>query len=82
MGFTTKGEETERVTYVERKDITRFVRKFAEEQGWDLSDVRNRALLYYAWKYKEGTLDDPKVDDSAEQALTDTKSGFSIRDLL
>lgn len=63
MGFTTKGEPTAPSTFTERKDVKRFVEKFAKEQGWDLSDVRNRALMYYAMKYKRGELDDPMVDN-------------------
>lgn len=62
MGFMTKGKPTEKVTYLEREEVTEWVDKFAEEQGWDLSDVRNRAIMYYAMKYKKGELDDPQVD--------------------
>lgn len=62
MGIFTKGVETDTTTFTERKDVEEFVHEFAEEQGWDLSDVRNRAIMYYARKYKKGELDDNMVD--------------------
>lgn len=60
----TKGKPTEKVTYEEREKVTQWIRDFAEEQGWDLADVRNRAIMYYAREHKNGTLDDPKVKES------------------
>lgn len=82
MGFTTKGEDTNRVTYHERDDVTEWVHKFSEENGWDLSDVRNRALMWYFYKYQEGELDDPKVDKSAEEVISDINTKGKLRDLL
>jgi len=61
MGFTTQGHETDTVTFNERTDVTAWVHEFADEQDWNYSDVRNRALMYYAAKYKAGELDDPAV---------------------
>lgn len=72
MGFMTKGKPTDKVTYEERKKVTEWVHEFAEEQGWDLADVRNRAIMYYAKEYKNGNLDDPKIkEDRRTDAIED-----------
>lgn len=70
MGFTTKSEETTTSTFSEREDVEEWVHNFADEQGWDYSDVRNRAIMYYAMKYAKGELDDPMVDDNIRNRAT------------
>lgn len=85
MGFTTKGEDTQRKTYHFREDVIDFIEDFADDQGWDYSDVANRAILYYAYQLQEGKLDDPVVDDSMEETIENISSGDdsrTIRDLL
>lgn len=82
MGFTTKGEPTSRVTYVERDDVTKFVNKMKKSQGWDKSDVRNRALMWYAHKFQTGELDDPMLDDDAAESLDEISEGTSWRDVI
>lgn len=62
MGFTTKGNKTTTSTFTERQDVEQWVHEFAKEQGWDYSDVRNRAIMYYAEMYRKGKLKDPMVD--------------------
>lgn len=62
MGFTTNNRETELTTYNERKDVRKWIDKIAEEQGWDLTDVRHRALMKYIEDYRKGRLEDPYVD--------------------
>lgn len=85
MGFTTKGEDTKRKTYHFREDVIEFVEKFAEEQGWNKSDVANRAILYYWHQYSEGELDDPLVADDIIEGSKDiggNDGDRSIMDLL
>lgn len=85
MGFTTKGEPTKRKTYHYRKDVIAFIEDFADEQGWNYSDVVNRAVLYYAYKAEKGELDDPMVTSSVEDVVENMKSqddSRSISDLL
>jgi len=62
MGEITQRAETEKTTFNERKDVKAKVDKIAEEMGWDLSDVRNRAMMYYAYQYENDSLNDPLVD--------------------
>jgi hypothetical protein len=62
MGFITDKADSSTSTFSEREDVESWVHEFADEQGWDLSDVRNRAIMYYAMKYRKGELDDPVVD--------------------
>lgn len=70
MGFITDRKESSPSTFQEREDVEGWVHEFAEEQGWDLSDVRNRAIMYYALKYQKGELNDnlvnTNVDDKAQ----------------
>jgi len=85
MGFTTKGEDTRRKTYHFREDVIEFIEEFSQKQGWDYSDVVNRALLYYAWQAQEGKLDDPVVTDDMSEVVEEISSedeGRSISDLL
>lgn len=64
MGRITKKKENSASTFMERKDVENWVHEFSDEQGLDLSDVRNRAIMYYAMKYEKGELDDPLIDQS------------------
>lgn len=79
MGFTTDNVDTTKVTTVERNDVNNAVTTIADNEGWDYSDVRNRAIMWYWHKYKNGELDDPKVDNAAEESLEDARGGW--RDL-
>mgnify|MGYP006931602583 CR=1 FL=1 len=45
MGFITNKEDVSQSTFQEREDVEEWVHAFANEQGWDLSDVRNRAIM-------------------------------------
>ena len=69
MGFITNKEDVSQSTVQEREDVEEWVHAFANEQGWDLSDVRNRAIMYYALQYQKGELDDPYVDDNTENEV-------------
>jgi predicted solute-binding protein len=69
MGFITNKEDVSQSTFQEREDVEEWVHAFANEQGWDLSDVRNRAIMYYALQYQKGELDDPYVDDNTENEV-------------
>jgi len=66
MGFITERGDASPTTFSEREDVEEWVHEFAEEQGWDYSDVRNRAIMYYALKYQKGQLDDNLVDMNAD----------------
>ena len=70
MGFITNKEDVSQSTFQEREDVEEWVHAFANEQGWDLSDVRNRAIMYYALQYQKGELDDPYVDDNPEYEVS------------
>jgi len=67
MGFITDKAESSTSTFSEREDVEAWVHEFADNQGWDLSDVRNRAIMYYAMKYQNGELDDPIVDYNVDE---------------
>lgn len=83
MGFTTKGQETKRMTHHWRQDVLDFIDDFSEEQNWDKADVVNRAVMYYAKEYANGNLDDPHVDDSMDRNLKEaTSKKGRLRDLL
>jgi hypothetical protein len=81
MGFTTKGEDTQRKTYHFRDDVVSFIEGFAEQQSWDYSDVVNRAVLYYAWQAQENELDDPMVGDNMQDVVEEISSDDSSRDI-
>lgn len=66
MGFITDRRESSPSTFQEREDVEEWVHEFADEQGWDLSDVRNRAIMYYALKYQKGELNDNLVDTNVD----------------
>jgi hypothetical protein len=69
MGFITNKEDVSQSTFQEREDVEEWVHAFANEQGWDLSDVRNRAIMYYALQYQKDELNDPYVDDNTENEV-------------
>lgn len=83
LGFTTRGKETERKTHKFRKDNLDFIDDMNDERGWGKSDVVNRAMMYYANKWRNNDLDDPRANDNIEDNIEDITSGKKrLRDLL
>jgi len=66
MGFITDRADSSPSTFQEREDVEEWVHEFADEQEWDLSDVRNRAIMYYALQYEKGMLNDNLVDNNVD----------------